>query len=307
SPTPPDVTVVPPADPPAARAWFAAEDATLQAAVAIATSGDTDRQAWQLAWAMTTYLDWIGHWQDLIRTQLAIMPALDRLRDLPAKANAHRDIGRTYAQLGRYGDAATHLHSALELYCTLADPTGQGRTYHSLGWMHQAQGDYRAALAHAEQALALFQEAGNTLWQARELDATGWLYVKLGEPAPALERCRRALPLLRDLQDRHGEAGTLDTMGIAHHQLGEDDQAIRYLHQALQIYTELGDGYSQATVRLNIGDCHAAQGRREAALSCWRRGLDDLRTLDQAGTERLRAQLSDRCRAVDDAVVDPSC
>jgi len=295
---PPDVTVVPPTNQPSALAWFAAEDANLQAAIAAARDG-TDRQAWQLASAMTTYLDWIGHWHDLVKTQLAILPALDRLRDLPAAANAQRDIGRTYAQLGRYAEAATHLGVAMESYRALADPVGQGRCLHSLGWMHQAQGDYGAALAHSEQALGLFRAAGNLLWQARELDATGWLHLQLGEPEAALDRCRRALPLLRDLGDRHGEAGTLDTLGLAHHRRGDDEEAIGCLDRALRIYTELGDRYSQASVGLNLGDCHAARGRAATASRCWRAALDSLRTLDQAGTESLRTQLTDRCRSAE--------
>ena len=294
-PLPAEVTVLPPADQPAALAWFTAEDANLRAAIA-ATHGGTDRQAWQLASAMTTYLDWIGHWHDLVSTQLAILPALDRLGDRPATANAHRDIGRTYAQLGRYPEAATHLGRALESYRDLADPVGQGRCHHSLGWMHQAQGDYRAALDHSERALELFRAAGNRLWQARELDATGWLYLQLGEPAAALDRCTRAIPLLRELGDRHGEAGTLDTLGLAHHRRGEDEEAIGHLDRALRIYHELGDRYSQAQVGLNLGDCHAACGRAELAAQCWRAALDSLRTLDQAGTEHLRNQLTERCR-----------
>ncbi|WP_034217483.1 AfsR/SARP family transcriptional regulator [Actinoplanes subtropicus] len=291
------VTVLPPADQPAALAWFAAEDANLQAAIA-ATHPGTDRQASQLASAMTTYLDWIGHWHDLVNTQLAILPALDRLADRPATANAHRDIGRTYAQLGRYAEAATHLGRALESYRDLADPVGQGRCHHSLGWMHQAQGDYRTALGHSELALELFRTAGNRLWQARELDAIGWLSLQLGEPDAALDGCGQALPLLRELGDRHGEAGTLDTLGLAHHRRGEHEEAIGHLDRALQIYHELGDRYSQAQVGLNLGDCHAACGRAELASRCWHAALESLRTLDQAGTENLRGRLAERCRDV---------
>jgi tetratricopeptide (TPR) repeat protein len=305
-PLPAQVTVVPPTDQSSARAWFAVEETTLQAAIVMATRGGIDRQAWQLASAMTTYLDWIGRWHDLVTIQLAVLPALDRLRDLPAKANAQRDIGRTYAQLGRYPEAATHLGLALGLYRDLSDPGGQGRCHHSLGWMHQAQGDYQAALAHSEKALALFLDAGDILWQARELDATGWLYLRLGEPAAALERCERALPLLRDLQDRHGEAGTMDTLGLAHHQCGDDDEAIEYLNRALLIYTDLGDRYSQANVGLDLGDCHAARGRNAAALRCWQAALEDLRTLDQAGTESLRTRLVQRCQTAEQVEQRPA-
>jgi DNA-binding SARP family transcriptional activator len=304
-PAPPGVTVQLPTDPGAARAWFAAEDGALQAAIHAAVDpvpetgtgidGGTDRKAWQLASAMTTYLDWAGQWHDLLTTQLAVLPALERLQEFPALADAHREIGRTCAQLGRIDEAATYLGRAVELYRDLDDPAGQGRAHHSIGWMHQAQGDYRRSLDHAEQALALFRDAGDRLWEARELNATGWLHLQLHEPAPALDRCRRALVLLRRLQDRHGEASTLDTMGLAQHQMSDDHRAVEYYLQALEIYTELGDAYSRALVRLNLGDSLAALGRNHNALESWRQALAGLRSLDEAGTSQLRLRLTDRC------------
>ena len=63
TPTPPraGVAVVDLPDSAAAKSWFAAEGATLHAAIRHAASTGFDTHAWQLSWSLDTYLHWRGH------------------------------------------------------------------------------------------------------------------------------------------------------------------------------------------------------------------------------------------------------
>jgi DNA-binding SARP family transcriptional activator/DNA-binding XRE family transcriptional regulator len=57
-----------------ALAWFAAEHATLLAVIERTVTAGCDTHTWQLAWAVTTYLDRQGHWHDWAGVQeLALM------------------------------------------------------------------------------------------------------------------------------------------------------------------------------------------------------------------------------------------
>jgi DNA-binding SARP family transcriptional activator/tetratricopeptide (TPR) repeat protein len=271
----PGVTVTAPADP---LAWFVTEHAALVAAVHL-----SDHHAWALAWSLTTYFDWRGHWRDLIITQRAAITALVRLGDRSGQAHAYRDLGRTLAQRGDHSAARDHLDAALRLYEQLGDVTGQARTHHNLGWLRQAQGHHREALAHSEAAFALFETAGDTLWQARTLNAAGWLHAQLGDQRRTLDLCGQALTLMRRLQDRHGEAGTWDSIGFAHHHLADHTAASRCYRRAIDLFAELGDRGAEAEVLLHLGDTHDASGDPHAARVAWRRALDLFTDLDHPG------------------------
>ena len=96
-----------------ALAWFAQHHAVLVAAVGVAARHGFDEHCWQLAWTLTTELDWHGHWQELVATQHLALDALGRLDDRAGQARTHRDLGRALAQLGHHEDAAAHLGRAL--------------------------------------------------------------------------------------------------------------------------------------------------------------------------------------------------
>ncbi|GAA1564624.1 BTAD domain-containing putative transcriptional regulator [Dactylosporangium maewongense] len=256
-----------------AMAWFTAEDAVLLTAVHGGAAEGLDEHVWRLAWTLTTYLDWLGRFDDLIATSTAALAALLRVGDVLGRAHVHRDLGRTLARLGRFDEAATHLDQAIDLYRSLGDPVGQARTHHNIGWMLQVQQRHREALAHSEQAFDLFEAAGDVLWQARTLNAAGWLHAQLGDHRRTLDLSGRALQLLQEVGDRHGEAGTWDSLALAHDHLGDHQQATRCYDKAIQLFEQLGDRATAADVLVAAGDRHHAAGDGAGAAVSWRRAL----------------------------------
>ncbi len=288
---PPGVLVVAPADREAALAWFAAEAPALQAAIGLAADDGYDRHAWQLAWTMTTYFDWSGHWHDLISTQTAALTVLLHLDEPAGRAHAHRDLGRTLAWVGQYDTADSHLQQALRQYTELGDVVGAARTHMNIGWMLQTQDRHQAALGHSERAHDLFRAAGDELWQARALNSCGWLHSQLGDHRQALARCGEALTLLEKVDDRHGAGSTWDSLGYAHHQLGAYADAVDCYRQALALFAELGDRSSGAEVLIHLGDTQDAAGDREAAYRTWREALAVLDELGHPAAEQARTRL----------------
>ena len=61
-----------------ALSWFEAEHHVLLAAVSHAAAAGLDRHAWQLAWALESFLDRRGHWQDWHATQRTALAAARR-------------------------------------------------------------------------------------------------------------------------------------------------------------------------------------------------------------------------------------
>ena len=205
-----------------ALAWFAAEHRVLLTALRQATGFDT--HLWQLAWALGSYFEYLGHWEDQRESQNIAVAASRRLSDKPAEALSLRVLGCASVRLSSYDEAHTHLIHALALFLELGDSAGQAEANRDLAMMLERQGHYREGLPHAQQALELFRAAGHRNGEGRALNAVGWFHTQLGDHAQALIFCQRALDLQREVGDRLGQAETYDSLGYAHWHLGQQSE-----------------------------------------------------------------------------------
>ena len=73
-----------------ALAWFDAEHQVLLAAVSLAAGSGFDSHAWQLPWALLSFLQAHGHWQEWAATQRTALAAATRLADTVAQAVSSR-------------------------------------------------------------------------------------------------------------------------------------------------------------------------------------------------------------------------
>ncbi len=275
----------------AAQAWFKAERPVLLAAVTWAAQAGFDVHAWQLPWAMVTFLELQGHWDDWDASQRTALAAAQRLGDRPARAIAHRDLGAACTQRGHYQEAHTHLRAALSLFEELGDKTDQGRVLYGLAWVLERQGRCDAARAHGLRSLGMFRDAGHRSGQAKALNVVGWCAAHLGDHDQALTCCQEALGIHRQLGDQAGEAATLDSLGFTHHQAGDYGQAISCYTRACELRATLGNRHSQAATLSRLGDTHSAAGRPEAACQAWREALAIFDGLHHPEAEHVRAKL----------------
>jgi DNA-binding SARP family transcriptional activator len=276
-----------------ALAWLATERQVLLAALHQAVSHGFDTHAWQLAWAVSFYLDRHGHWHDAAASHRAALKAAQRLGDLHAQAIIHCCLASAYCRLDGHAAANEHLQQALELYEALGDQAGKAHAHQVLTWVLDRQGRYREALPHAVQAVELFRIAGRPAGEARALNAVGWFHILLGDPEAGLRDCQHALDSQREIGDRSGQADTLDSIACAYTFLARYDEATAYYRQALELYREFGDRYYEAGTLHALGDARLAAGDPASAADAWRNAvtiLDEL-GLPEAGT--LRAKLSD--------------
>jgi DNA-binding SARP family transcriptional activator len=275
----------------AALAWFEAEHHVLIATVTHAASTGHDIHAWQLPWAMTTFLDGHGHWHQQATLQRTALDAATRLGDKAGQAAARRLLAHNCARLGDYDQAHDHLTSCVELYRQIEDHAGEARTHQSLSWVADQQDHYADALVHDEQALALFEAIGNQSGMAMALNSLGWHRALLGDYQRALESCRQALTLHRELGNRHGEAATWDSLGYAHHHLGQHADAVACHGRAVDLLAELGDRVSRASALTHLGDAQLAAGDDTAARRTWEQALAILDGLSHPDAAQVRGKL----------------
>jgi len=274
-----------------AEAWLTTEYPVLSAAIRWAAAAGFDTHAWQLAWAVWTFLNTRGRWQDQVVTLTAALDATRRLANWPGEIELRRYLARAYAWLGRYNEAQTQLRHALDRSEELDDHAGKTHTHVVFGFVCERQGDYREALRHAQQALELSRSPGQRIGQARALNQIGWYHAQLGEREQALTYCRQALALHGALGNHAGEAATLDSLGYAHHHLRQHREALACYQRALLLRRDLGDRYEEAGTLTHLGDTQLAAGNPDAARNSWQHALTILQQLDHPDADAVRTRL----------------
>ncbi|WP_367325635.1 BTAD domain-containing putative transcriptional regulator [Streptomyces sp. HUAS ZL42] len=286
-PVPAGVGLELPADQREALTWFAAEHRVL---LAMLRKADDDTLGWQLAWALTRFFAYHGHWHDSIEALTAALRAARRLADPLKEAFAHRFLGCAYIRLSRFDEADVRLRDALELYRAAGDIAGEAHTHRNHAWLLERQGRCREALGHAQQAVDLFRAVDHRAGQARGLNAVGWFHAMLGDYARAIEYCRQALEMQRELGDRFGQAETWDSLGYANQRLGRHDEAVSCYRTAVAMYQEFDDRYNEADSTASLGDAHYAAGDVASARAAWHHAADILDLIHHPDAADVRAR-----------------
>ena len=292
APPQPGVQPEPLADARQSLEWFTAERPVLLAAIGQAARSGFDGHAWQLSWALATFLDRQGLWQDWLHAAQLGLAAAERLTDRYGAAHSHRLIAHVHLKLNRPDDAQRHATRALDLYRELGDHGRQAQGHLNLAEIAVHRGRHDESFRQASQARDLFRAAASPTGEANALNAMGWLHAQLGNHREALSTCRQALALHQQLDNRQGEAETWDSIGFAHHHLHEHAPAIACYQRALALFEDTGDRCFEADTLHHLGDSHLALGDVKAALDVWRRSLDIFESLGHPDAAEVRAKVA---------------
>ncbi|TDB82286.1 BTAD domain-containing putative transcriptional regulator [Micromonospora sp. KC721] len=289
---PPQARVRPetPADAQAAMRWFTVEHPVLVALALTAPAG-FDGHRWQLAWALVTYFDRQGHWDDYVAVHHAALDAAGHDAGPLPRAHAHRNLGRAYSRLRRLREADSHLRQALALYGRCGDEAGAAQVHGNLSWVAERDGRFRDALHHAREAMLRYERLGDPVMTANARNTVGWQHAQLGELDQAFDDCRAALALLRKAGDRFGEAVTWDSLGYIHHQRGEPWEAVAGYGRALELFREAGDLNNEGQTLTKLAAAYDLAGEPASARRSRQEALHIFDTLGHPDAEKLRAEL----------------
>ncbi len=281
-----------------ALAWFEAEYWVLMAAAGQALEEGFDTHVWQIAWALSRFLDMRSRWHDWVIIEQLALDATQRLGDQAAQASVHERFGFASARLGGFDDAYAHLERALSIHTERGDHAGQGYARNAMANMLNWQGRYAEALDQAEQALASYTAIGDRSGRALALNSVGWFHAVLGDHQQALSYCAQALDLYQDLGNQEATASTLDSLGYAHQQAGRHADAMACYQQAIQIHREIGSRLGLAETVGHLGENCLAAGNPAQARAAWVEALAILDDLGHLDADRVRGQLRELDRAV---------
>jgi DNA-binding SARP family transcriptional activator/tetratricopeptide (TPR) repeat protein len=275
-----------------AMAWFEAEHQVLLASITLADSSGFGGHAWQLPWAMASFLQIRGHWQEWAATARTALAAATRLGDTAAQAMSGRLLAMACSELGDHDQARSLYADSLTLYQRLGNRHGQARIQHNLGVLAGNQGRYADALGHCEQALRLYHAIGDKAAEAEALNNVGWCHGQLGDYQQARACCQQAVNLCAETGDRLAEGAAWTSLGYAEHHLGNLAEAAACHQRAVSIARESGFRLLEATALSHLGDtCHAADDLA-AARHAWQPALTIYEHLRHPDADQVRAKLA---------------
>jgi tetratricopeptide (TPR) repeat protein/transcriptional regulator with XRE-family HTH domain len=283
-----------PGDYPQAMAWFEEEHQVLLAAIALAADSGFDAHAWQMPWALASFLQIRGHRQDCAAVLRTATAAATRLGDTAAQALSGRLLALACTDVGDHAQAHSHFATSLTLYRQLGDRLGEASIHQGLGALAERQERFAEALRHAEQALVLYQSVGYKAAEAEALNNIGWYHDLLGNYQQARAFCRQALALCAEADFRWLEGYAWDSLGYAEHHLGNLAEAADCCQRALSFLRESGDRHGEATTLTHLGDTHHAAGDLARAQLAWQQALEIFDNLEHPDADVVRAKLADQ-------------
>ncbi|SDZ53207.1 NB-ARC domain-containing protein [Asanoa ishikariensis] len=252
-----------------ALAWLDAERSVLLSALRQARDDGLDRHAWQLGWALDTYLFERRRFDDEGAAWFVALRAATALVDRAAAAHAHRFLGAVAGRLERFAEAYGHMRESMELCRAAGDRAGEAETEFVLSYVCWLQADQGRALEHIERSLLLWSDLNEPSWEGRAAMAVGWYRAQLGDHLAAVTFYERAIAVQRAAGDRANEAITRQGLGHSRLALGAHAAAAEQFELGRALARELGDPVLEAQYANHLGDVHRALGDADAARECW--------------------------------------
>ncbi|WP_433301021.1 tetratricopeptide repeat protein [Actinoplanes sp. CA-030573] len=276
----------------AALTWLTGERETLLAAVRQARDEGLDTQAWQLSWALDSFLNEERRWDDEGAAWAVALDAATTLADGPALAYAYSFLAVADARRQRFAEAQLHMSRALGLVEEAGDVAGTAECRFILSYLWWLQGDQQRALAEAETSLELFGSLGDAIWEGKAALAVGWYHAQRGDNRTALPYFNRAVTLQRAAGDRENESVTRDSLGLLHLVTGEHDEAARQFEEGLRLSRRTGNPAVEAQILGHLGDLYETLGDQETAGERWREAYEILADLGHPQAAAVRGKLT---------------
>ncbi len=268
-----------PIDLKAALSWLETERAVLMTTLRQAADEGRHAHAWQLSWALDTFLFERGHWQEQGAAWVVALRSAIALADDPAAAFAYRFLSAVQGRLARFDEANANIQRAVELTRATGDRPGEAESHFVLSYVCWLQGDSDGALDEARQALKQYSELDDPLWVGKASLIVGWYLSQLGDHQQALHHHQLALAAQQRAGDRANEAVTHDNLGQVYLHLGDHEAAARHYEHGLRLTRSLDHPGLQGLLLTHLGDLSAAADDLQTARQHWLEAYQLLRGL----------------------------
>lgn len=190
------------------------------------------------------------------------------------QADALRDQGRLWHELGDLTQSAAHLGQALILSREIEDRHGEAAALHELSGVDVDRGDYEVARARLQDSIQIKEQIGDRAKGAPSWHGLAVLDLRQGDYAGARRKFERALRLSQEAGDRNVEAHSWRGLGAIDERQGKWEAARTNYERALSIRREITDRHGEADMWDDLGLLDLGQGEDIAAMAKFRRAVE---------------------------------
>lgn len=258
-------------------AWFEAERLSLVTAVDQAAAAGMDELAWELASALTFFLDVRGYLGDWWHINEQVLMAMRRADNRRGQGVTLYGLGRLHHLADHYDDALRLLHEGMTAFRETGDRQGEAEVSWSLGETYRVLGRRAESARWLERALTRYRELDDELGVAHALERVALVELDADRLVDAQIHLDEALATFRRLAHQRGEGVSLRWLGLLRRKQGRLAEATSLLRESVTLFDRLNDHHSRALAMQNLGEVHAAQGLLSEARAVFERCLQGLR------------------------------
>ncbi|MEU9721063.1 tetratricopeptide repeat protein, partial [Streptomyces sp. NPDC047976] len=200
---------------------------------------------------------------------------------------APNDLGVIALYQNRHEDGERHLIEALDNFRRVGDQAGEASALCNLSRIHVSLGRLDSAIDLARQGIALYDRMGLTLRLANGRYALGIALTRAGRLPEALDQLGEALSLFHDNRQRLWEGVTHFRLAEAHLAAHRPAKAAAHAEQALAL-RGIGGEWRRATTLVVLGRALQLLGQPDRARTCWLEALDIFEPLGVPEAEPVR-------------------
>jgi serine/threonine protein kinase/predicted ATPase len=182
--------------------------------------------------------------------------------------------GASALSLGRYREARTDLHRAVEGFRAERDQDGTCLTLRALAGLEMREGQMEEAEHCLQQARIAAKATGNALAEAGVLADLALHAYQCRDFSASLGFLERALPYFREGDEVHETVRSLMHQGLAHDALGQWNLAVACHSEALELCSATGNRRYEAKILGNLSIVWSKRGETNQALDAQRRALE---------------------------------
>ncbi|PWB68855.1 MAG: hypothetical protein C3F07_21160 [Anaerolineales bacterium] len=216
-------------------------------------------------------LQLIGKWDDAETDYHAALDSADDDADL--KASIQFALGKLNRFRGDYALAFEWLAKAKEARTKLEDKTGLGQVLIETGIGLWRKGEYTQAREPLTEGLGLVRDVGDQLNTALALNNLGDLTYRHGDYAGARVLYEEALALSRDMDNKDGLVDSLIRLGNMAYRQGNYARARALYEESLAFAREMGNKVNIAALLHDLGNVAWRQGDYLIARGIYDEGL----------------------------------
>ncbi len=200
-------------------------------------------------------------------------------------AQAYNTRGTAYWYKSNYGGSIESHEQALQIWQSLSDGQGIGKSLIGIGNANLRRGDFQEALTHLQHALQHFEDAENAEGIASIYNNIGVIYKNWGDYEKAAIFYHKALEIKEKNKAPKGSiANSYNNIGILYFFQENYPKALEYIQIAETTNRECGNINALADNYNNIALIHNREGRNDEALKYLNESLEIKRELgDKTG------------------------